>query len=88
MVMTIRKMPVTRSSSVRTQAGGGGSACSGSYDELLSLVTLMLGSLRGGGDADISSGFNFRMRGRIVAALCRLGMGTQYMLVVGMCVLV
>ena len=68
--MTTRKIAVMRSSSVRTHAGGGGSACSGLDDALVSLETLVvevLGLLRGGGDRDIASGLGLRMRGRIGA---------------------
>ena len=83
--MTMRKRAVTRSSTVRTHAGGDGSACGMEDVELLSLVTLLevdvLGSAKAGGDRDTSSGLGRCMRGRIVARTRRRETGTQYVVV-------
>ena len=80
MVMTMRKMTVTISSSVRTQAGGGGIACGADDVESLRLVTLrvvdVLGPAKVGGDRDILWGLARCLRGRIGAEMGRGGRET------------
>ena len=48
----------------------------------------VLGPVKDGGERDTSSGLGLRMRGRTVADVGRRGRGTQYMLVVEVCVMV
>lgn len=86
-VMTTRKMAVTRSSSVKTQVGGGGIACGAEDVELLSFVTLFAVGvprpLKAGGDRDTSSGLGRCARGKMIAEVWRRGIGTQQVNAVG-----
>lgn len=82
----MRKTAVTRSSTVSTQAGGEGIACTAEDVEMLPLVVFCavngLGSVGACGDSDTSSGLSRCLRGTIVMEVSRCGAGRQCVLVV------
>lgn len=80
-------MAVTRSSSVRTQAGGEGIVSGVKDVELLSWAMLLEADApafaEAGGGRDTSSGLGRCMRRRIVTEVCRRGAGKHSELAVG-----
>lgn len=85
--MKIRQMAVTRSSSVRTQAGGEGIVCGVKDVELLSWAMLLEADApafaEAGGGRGNSSGLGRCMRRTIATEVCRRGAGTHSVLAVG-----